>query len=476
LDVDIQTKLLTFFGNIQMELTEKLKNLRSRHQDITDEVLAMAEDAESFDDEKQSKYDELIAEAEGVEKQIVNVEAAIRRKNLSAEKVEDKVSEPVVRDQIDMTPALPREKTAPKIPASVRRVNRMKAFKNDLMAYQFGQWVRACVGVASAKEFCAEHGFPVSLHSEGVNTAGGYLVPIQFSNEIIKLVDEYGVFRRYSRIRPMTTDTLLVPRRSGGLTAYAIGEGVDITESTKSWDQVSLVARDWGVLARMTNNLSEDAIISVADDLAWEIAYALAYAEDQCGFIGDGTSTYHGIVGVSPALKTAAGTPTTTSAGGVIVGAGNAMSELTLANHNDVVGKCPAYARAGARWYCSSYYFSSVMQKLMYAAGGNTVGNIAGGSGMQFLGYEVVTTEVLPASDANSQIVCLFGRLDMATSFGDRQMLRLAFSDSATIGSVNVFERNEMAVRGIERFDINAHDVGTTSVAGPIVGLQTLNT
>jgi hypothetical protein len=41
----------------------------------------------------------------------------------------------------------------------------------------------------------------------------------------------------------------------------------------------------------------EDAIISIADDLAEEIVYAFSLKEDQCGFIGDGTSTYGGIVG-----------------------------------------------------------------------------------------------------------------------------------------------------------------------------------
>jgi hypothetical protein len=35
-----------------------------------------------------------------------------------------------------------------------------------------------------------------------------------------------------------------------------------------------------------------------------------------------------------------------------------------------------------------------------------------------------------------------------------------------------MFERNQSALRAIERFDFVAHDVGTSTVAGPIVGLM----
>jgi hypothetical protein len=77
----------------------------------------------------------------------------------------------------------------------------------------------------------------------------------------------------------------------------------------------------------------------------------------------------------------------------------------------------------------------------------------------------------MPAADVNSQIACTLGAHDLAASFGDRQQDSIAFSDSATIGGESVFERNQIAIRGTERFDINVHDVGTATAAGPVVGL-----
>lgn len=457
---------------------DKIKELIAKHQEITDKIMAMAEDAANFDDEKQAEYEALIAEADSIEKQIENLEKAKvaeeKAKALQSKPAKD-VGRIVPPDPIDNSVMLPSKPEKIKIPANVRRGTKLQVFSDDTNAYSFGQWVRACNGIQAAIDWCGTNGIPLNVHTESSNTGGGYLVPIQFENDIITLINEYGVFRQNSRVRTMTSDTIVIPRRNGGLTAYAVGEDTAITESTKSWDQVQLVARKWGVLSRISNDLSEDAIINVADDLAFEIGYALATKEDQSGFIGTGTSTYNGITGVNVALKAAAGTPTTTSAGGIIVATGNLMSEATLGDHNKVIAICPDYAMNGARWYCSPYYFAAVMQRLAYAAGGNTTGEIMSGTARSFLGYPVVLSNVFPSTDTNSQVLCLFGRLDLATSFGDRRMITIAFSDSANVGDYNVFERDQIAVRGTERYDINCHDVGDTSTAGPIVGLQALN-
>lgn len=420
--------------------------------------------------EQTEQFDKLKAETETLLKSRDSVQAVINAKNEAAKGKVIKVEEPVISDP------QATQSVGFSIPANVRRGGSLKAFKGDeKTAYSFGQFIRAANGVTSAREWCNNNGVMLAVSNEGTNTQGGYLVPQQFDNAIIDLRNQYGVFRRNAGVKAMTSDTMYIPRRAGGLTTYWVGESSAITESTKTWDQVQLVAKKLGCLTRMSSELSEDAIISVADDLANEIAYAFAYAEDLAGFIGDGTSTYGGITGVSTALKAAAGTPTTTSAGGVIVGNDKDLADLTLGNFNAVVGKCPSYARMGAKWFCSPFVFDAVMARLAYAAGGNTVGNILGGSGMSFLGYPVELVEVMPSTDATSQIVALFGSLDKAAKLGDRRQTTLAFSDSAVVGGESVFEKDQIAVRGTERIDIVVHDVGGTSAAGAIVGLQTLN-
>jgi HK97 family phage major capsid protein len=163
-------------------------------------------------------------------------------------------------------------------------------------------------GQPAARDFCGQHGIRVveqkfsddllqKLHQENVNTSGGFLVPEEFSADIIDLKETYGVARRLFGNEPMTSDTKTFPRRTAGLTAYPVGEGAAGTESTSSWDQVRLTAKDWMVLTRMTNQLNADSVINWADKLAYEIAYAFA-SRKTSGFNGDATSTYGGITGL----------------------------------------------------------------------------------------------------------------------------------------------------------------------------------
>jgi HK97 family phage major capsid protein len=112
------------------------------------------------------------------------------------------------------------------------------------------------------------------------------------------------------------------------------------------------------------------------------------------------------------------------------------------------------------------------MQKLITAAGGTRTDDITEGARPAFLGYPVERTEVMPTADANSQIACLFGNLMQATSFGDRRQVTVDLAKSAVIEGVDVFTTDELAIRGTQRFDINVHDVGTSTVAGPMVGLM----
>jgi hypothetical protein len=51
--------------------------------------------------------------------------------------------------------------------------------------------------------------------------------------------------------------------------------------------------------------------------------------------------------------------------------------------------------------------------------------------------------------------------------------MEVTFSDQGTIDGVNLYETDQIAVRGKERFDINVHDLGDDTDAGPIVALKT---
>ncbi len=359
--------------------------------------------------------------------------------------------------------------------------SRIKNFTDDSngeavdKALRFGHWLMAGAGLRKSLNWCDRNGIEVKAHTEGINSAGGFLVPDEFETELISLREQFGVFRREARVRPMASDTLRVPRRSATLSASFVGEAAAGTESTMTFEQVNLIAKKAMVLTTVSNELAEDAFVNLADDVAGEIAYAFAKKEDECGFIGDGSSTYGGIRGVIPTLEAGTNNVTfsTTTAGR------DDATDLTLAEVSAFMALLPQFADTpNAKLYMHKGTWHSGFERLQAAAGGTAGRDLGTGFGEpSFLGYPVVFSQVMPnmatsAGLSADGVVAVFGDLSLAASFGDRRQTTLQISEHATVGGGSVFEQDELAVRGTERFDINVHDTGSSSESGPIVGLK----
>lgn len=373
----------------------------------------------------------------------------------------------------------------------VARYGRLKNFKGpDAVerAERFGRWFFALLGRSErfrdwgpakrSAEYCRRNNLVLrATQNEGANEDGGFLVPHEFSSTIIDLREDFGVFRQHAKMEPMSSETKSVPRRTGGLQAYFVNESQQIQSSKKGWGRVGLTAKKIGTIAKYTTELSEDAVINVADDLIAEIAYAFAELEDDCGFNGDATSTYGGITGVCPKLKGLDGTIANIAGLTVATGTGYATNynSIVLADFHRTKAKLPAYVyrRSSPKWFFSQSFWGAVVEPLLTAAGGNTNTNLQEGFTEKFLGFPVVISQTLPQVSAVSQVCALFGALDMAAMFGERRSFTLAVSEHSS------FENDEIEIRGTQRFDIVVHDVGNASgtatarVAGPIVGLIT---
>ena len=350
-----------------------------------------------------------------------------------------------------------------KVPASAKAHGNLKAFKNADDAYQAGQFFMAVNGDNRAKEWCRQNGVEIRAAMGGTdNEKGGFTVPEPMESSIIRLVEEYGVFRQYARPYPMASDSATVPRRTDGFTVYYPDENSEITDSDLTFGNVSLTAKKMAILTRVSSELSEDTIIQLADLLATEMAWSFANAEDNNGFNGDGTSTYGGVVGLANAL--AAGSIKDAESGN------NNLDNLDLKDFENTIAKCPYYAGAMPAWFISKQAWAASMQRLADAAGGNTTETIAdGASQTMFLGYPVVFTQVLqkPSASHASTIVAYFGDLSLSSTLGTRRGVSIA-----TDGS-RYFEYDQIAVRGTQRVAINNHEVGDASNAGPVVALKT---
>jgi HK97 family phage major capsid protein len=399
----------------------------------------------------------------------------------------------------------PPDSQAFSVPASVKRYSSLKNFggaNSDERAYRFGMFLLGAYGKRQGIDFCRKQGIPMiggsldeiqtKTSRENSNVSSGFLIPDEFQNDLIDLRETYGVFRRNTKIIPMASDTRSDPRRVNGVTSYFVGESTAATLSDKSWDRVRMTAKKLMVLTKYSNELNEDAVLNIGDDLAGEIAYAFALKEDLCGFTGDGSSAFGGIVGVINKLlavdPTGGGSPANIMGVQVASGTGygTTYNSVTLSDFAKLISLVPEYAdvRGGCQWYCSKAFWGSVMLRLALSANGARVADIIDTPNRKrFMGYDVEITQVMPRTSATSQVCCLFGNLAMASRLGDRRHTTIQLSEHA----LNAFEQDEIVIRGTERFDIVVHDLGDPTVAsgappksaeqgymaGPVVGLIT---
>jgi HK97 family phage major capsid protein len=343
----------------------------------------------------------------------------------------------------------------------------------NFKAYAFGQWVRGTVlGNASAAKWCNEHG--VKSQTEGTDSAGGYTVPEIVSSSLIWLRNEYGIARKYSRIYPMTSDTLNVPNASTSTTTYYPGEATAITASDVTFSQVQLSAKKLAILTIVSKELNEDTVIDFGAMLAQDFAYGLALAEDAAAFQGDGTSTYGSITGIMPKIKALSATYANIAS--MVVGASgssSALSSLTLANWQSMVAKLQPYA-TNPRWFMhKSVFYNGCADKLI-ALSGNSIMDIQNAYGPEptLFGIPISFVQNMPSATGASVDLAVLGDLSKGVAFGDRRGVSVEVSDQVK------FIEDALTFKATERYAFNAFDVGNVNatvasqVPGSLIVLQ----
>ena len=258
----------------------------------------------------------------------------------------------------------------------------------------------------------------------------------------------------------MSSDVMNIPRITAGLTVDYPAEAAAITASDQTWAQVQLACVKRAVIAKTSNELLADSVINVIDDLAVGIGNAFAVAEDNELINGDGTSTYGSESGILDSMG---------AASKVTMGTGDtSFANIALTDLNSLVGTMPDkfYASATPSFLIGRVAWASYIQNLLYASGGNSLGDLASGAGPQLFGFPVLISDQMPA-DAVSTCGVLFGNFSEGVIIGDREDVEISVSEEA------YWANDITAVKGTTRYDINVVDAGDASNAGALVGLFT---
>jgi len=447
-------------------MASNLKRLQDRAAAIAARMTELADVAERSEDQT-AELRRLSDEADKV-KADLEFEGTLAAKEAELRAVVEKAAPAPVA----AAPAVETETKKVEIRAIQPDFRSLKAFNDSPAAvdsaYRCGRWLAATVYKRDADiRWCRENGVETRALNEGSNASGGALVPEEFANRVIRLVETYGTFPPAAENVSMSRDTMVIPKRATGTTAYFVGEGSAITESEPTYTNVSLVARKLAVACRMSSEVVEDTqgVVSLADAVATEFGTSLAYKIDLCGWTGTGNhADFGGIHGIVDKINDGTHTASVHSAA-----SGNtAFETLDIEDFLGVIGKLPIYARQGARWYVSPAGYAASSARLKYAAGGNTVENVGGGAGESFLGYGVSMVHVMNSTlgaDA-SKVKVLFGNMGLSSIYARRRDFSVRLFDQVYATS------DQLLLLGTMRFDVNHHSLGSTTEAGPVIALR----
>ncbi|MCR4375689.1 MAG: phage major capsid protein [Acidobacteria bacterium] len=289
-------------------------------------------------------------------------------------------------------------------------------------------------------------------------TAGGYLVPVEQSAEVIELRRAQTVIRASGpREVPLPSGTLQVPKITSGATGAYIGENTNITKSQQAFGNVSLTAKKLAVLTPISNDLirqsSPQADAVVRDD----IVRSLAVTEDANFLRGDGTNgTPKGLRYWAPAGNLIAAA--SVSLANVATDLGSAM--VNLMNNNVAPGN----------W---TWIFAPRIWKYLYTVQ-NTNGFYAFRDELstgKLWGFPFKVTTSVPitltvGANADCSEVYLFSPNDMV--IGDNLSLSIdvsmdaAYHDGSSV--VAAFSQDQTVIRAIAEHDFAARYAEAISV------------
>jgi len=350
---------------------------------------------------------------------------------------------------------------------------------NAETAKNFGLWVMADVlGSEDARKQCdavgitrrAIIGNEVKALDAGEIAAGAALAPSGFIPRLIELIESYSAYRQLAQEYPLGAGDNSVPVQTSDPTVYCPGAGVAPTAGDIGFKNVGLNPLEWASYVAVNRDLDEDTAISLGELVGRSLARAFGNKEDNCGFIGDGTSIYFNIHGARAALRAVDATVGNVKGLHVQDTAG-AWSSIDLQDLLAVAGLLPDYAEIGndIAWVCSKAFYMTVMINAALTAGGAYAAEVTRPDYLKnptYLGRPVKFGGGMPkVKAAADHCPLLYGNWKLGAALGDRRKLTVEQSTE-----VKFLERQRV-IMGTERISINNHGVGDTTSAGPICGL-----
>lgn len=128
------------------------------------------------------------------------------------------------------------------------------------------------------------------------DTAGGYLAPEQFITELDRNLVLFSPIRTVARVAPAGAGEILLPKRTGTLTASWGGETTPSTGTQPAYGQQKINVYELKCYVDVSNTLLEDSVFNLDAELAFDFAEEFGRAEGAAFVLGDGTGKPNGLL------------------------------------------------------------------------------------------------------------------------------------------------------------------------------------
>jgi HK97 family phage major capsid protein len=136
--------------------------------------------------------------------------------------------------------------------------------------------------------------------NEATNSSGGFTVPLEYSNQMLALVQQQTMTMDDLDVRQMNSDVMYIPKVTGGTTAYWIAESGAMTESATQYGQITLTAKKIASLTMATSEVLEDNNVDLANHLLSQMSKDLALTIDGAVLTGSCATGSNSIATAAP--------------------------------------------------------------------------------------------------------------------------------------------------------------------------------
>jgi len=277
---------------------------------------------------------------------------------------------------------------------------------------------------------------PIHKTLQTTTTYDELVLPTEFMTEIQRLEEEYGVALRDAYVKRTDRTSVTVPKKTGDLTVYETGEGVQKTESTPTFDQVVITLKKYAAIAPLTDEVTEDTVGDIWRELTDSFARAFAKKADELVF----TDPTIGILA-------------DTSANIVTMDAAEGFEDVTFDDLSLMVDGVPTDSAKNGK-----FYFHRTMLGVLRRIKDTTSGQYIWAPGPNgantgtIWGYPYELVEVMPAlsDNATSTAFMVFGDLRRYMLI-EKNGIQLKVLEEGTVGEVNLGEQDARALRGVKR-------------------------